>query len=324
MTALRDGVQSVSGVMSGVISQPPQTVRTVPLGFEPLDSLLEGGVRRGDLMVLGGVPGVGKTIVALQWARNIAASGSNAVFACYEHDEEVLFGRLMMLEVGGLVEPGTSDRMVRRAMSDVQAGRLAFTDALRALPVLNEARRRISTYSDRLFVTRASGTHTGLRELDTMVAGLPQAPAALFVDYLQKVAVHEHRDDRVATVTEGLKDIAMARNVSVIAVAATDRRGLSTRRARTHHLRGSASVAYEADTVVMMNEKFSAVSKRHSAYDPARAETFKRQVVFSLEKNRAGLPAADVEFTKDFSHFRFDPRGGFVKERLVDDWLIAE
>ena len=55
-----------------------------------------------------------------------------------------------------------------------------------------------------------------------------------------------------------------------------------------------------------------------------RAETFKRKIVMSVEKNRGGPAAMDLEFTKDFGSYRFDPDGTFVTERLVDEILVEE
>jgi predicted ATP-dependent serine protease len=56
-------------------------VRTISTGFPILDGVLGGGLHAGELLLLGGAPGVGKTIMALQFARNVARSGGNAVFA---------------------------------------------------------------------------------------------------------------------------------------------------------------------------------------------------------------------------------------------------
>jgi len=46
------------------------------------------------LILLGGSQGVGKTTMAFQMARNIAASGeANCLYICYEHDEEAMAQR---------------------------------------------------------------------------------------------------------------------------------------------------------------------------------------------------------------------------------------
>ena len=45
-------------------------LRPIPTGFKPLDDVLNGGMRQGELLMIGGGFGVGKTIWALQVARN--------------------------------------------------------------------------------------------------------------------------------------------------------------------------------------------------------------------------------------------------------------
>src|SRR5436305_1177516 len=44
----------------------------LPTGFDPLDGFIGGGLRKTELVLLGGAQGIGKTIATLQIARNIA------------------------------------------------------------------------------------------------------------------------------------------------------------------------------------------------------------------------------------------------------------
>jgi hypothetical protein len=99
---------------------------------------------------------------------------------------------------------------------------------------------------------------------------------------------------------------------------------LSARRLRLLHLRGAAGLAYEADIVLMMNEKALAVSKAHSAFDTLRAQEFEGQIVLSVDKNRGGPAPIDMEFKKDLAHYRFEPEGAIVQDRLVDTLLNPE
>ena len=99
---------------------------------------------------------------------------------------------------------------------------------------------------------------------------------------------------------------------------------MEARRIRLHHLRGSSAVAFEADVVLMLNEKTKAVSRIHLAYDALGAKRFRDWIVVSVEKNRGGPNLIDLEFRKDFSHFRFDPDGGLVTEKLADERLDDE
>src|SRR5215212_8829324 len=53
---------------------------TIPAGFPGLDKLLGGGLRRGDLIVLGGDVGSGKSALALAIALRVAGARRSAVF----------------------------------------------------------------------------------------------------------------------------------------------------------------------------------------------------------------------------------------------------
>ena len=52
-----------------------ENYRPAPLGFPQLDECLGGGLRAGDLCLVGGMQNVGKTIFVLQVARNLAIAG---------------------------------------------------------------------------------------------------------------------------------------------------------------------------------------------------------------------------------------------------------
>ena len=58
------------------------------------------------------------------------------------------------------------------------------------------------------------------------------------------------------------------------------------------------------------------MSRSHLAFDTTRHEDFRQHTIFSVEKNRSGQANVDLEFKKDFTHFRFKPNGRFVSERL--------
>ena len=74
-------------------------------------------------------------------------------------------------------------------------------------------------------------------------------------------------------------------------------------------MRGSALLAHEADLAIAMNEKSTALSKSHLAYDPHLLEASMNQIVFSIEKNREGPANVHLEFNKQFADYRFDPAG---------------
>ncbi len=318
------GPRSVAEVLAGLDGGDPGPV---PSGFEPLDTALEGGFRTRELIIFGGPPGIGKTSVALQWARHAAAAGRAVVYACYEHDEATLLGRLLAQEVGELgIGDAPASQQTRSTVRAVTRGEAQLEEELSGDLLLRSAYERLDDYAHRLWLVRASGVDTGLTELRAMAEDFGKG-AVLFVDYLQKIPSDVDtvtEGQRVAHLVEGLKELALDRDIAVIAVVVGDDSALSARRLRLQHLRGAAALAYEADIVLMLNEKALAVSKSHSAFDSVRAQEFNSQVVLSVDKNRGGPAPIDMEFTKDLAHFRLVPQGAIVEDRLVDTLLYPE
>lgn len=298
-------------------------------GFHPLDEALGGGLHPHDLTLVGGKPGVGKTILGLQWARNMVLDGATAVFACYEHSPQHLLARLLLMELGSLtkVEGLHQSEELRTAVLEFARGQRGLHDLHDERGLLQVAVDCVDAYADRLWLLPASTGHTDLAELTRIVEEQDGPRSVLFVDYLQKVAMSpkpELESEKVRRVAEGLKDMALTRGCAVVAITASTDDGLTAHRQRLHHLRGGAALAYEADLVITLNDKVDAISKIHLAYDGVRAESHRHQVVFSVEKNRWGNAGLDMEFRKDFLHARFDSSGHWVSERLVDERMMAE
>jgi replicative DNA helicase len=297
-------------------------------GFEPLDDVLGGGIRAQDLVLLGGRPGIGKTVASLQWARWMAMQGHTSIYVCYEHSPHSLLGRLLALELGSLARPDEVVELTRlRTIAQEVALGASPAEALTSDPLGEEAYHRLQQYGPRLRLVQGSGLRTGVTELAGIVSKHREGSTALFVDYLQKIPVSielEHDEERTTYLAEQLKELAMVAEVPVVALAAADKAGIDSRRLRLNHLRGSTALGHECDIAILLNEKAVSVSKSHLAFDPVRAEQFKRWVVFSVEKNREGAPDMNLEFRKDLANYRFDPAGGFVAEALVDRVLFED
>jgi replicative DNA helicase len=303
-------------------------VRWVPTGFGVLDEVLGGGLKSGELITLGGPPGVGKTIVALQWARNIAKAGNRAVFVCYEHDPATLLIRLLALEAGEVSGNERLATAVAAALARGDAERRGLAEVLAEVDGGSEALDRLQAYADDLVLVRGYGRHTSLAVLRELVQPhlSTSHQTVLFIDYLQKIPERReaaNETERVTRTVESVKDVALDLHLPVVLISAIDAEGMRASRIRLHHLRGASAIAFESDIVVMINDKKDAVSKVHLTYDPIRARTFQDWAVFSIEKNRGGASQFDLEFEKDFAHFRFSPDGGIVSEQLVNE-RVAE
>ncbi|MFM7616412.1 MAG: DnaB-like helicase C-terminal domain-containing protein [Actinomycetes bacterium] len=314
----------LEGVDAGSLGAPDVAI---PTGFTPLDQVLMGGVRTGQLTLVGGRPGIGKTILVLQWARRFALAGVPTAVVCYEHPPREVTERLLAIEVrmsardDEQVLIDAARDLVRRV---ILAGEPIGTAAEH--PLADEAIRRATHWGANLRIAGGSGRATDLEAIERIAEEIGSG-GVVIVDYLQKVPLtgdHTTDDERSLAAAEGLKDIALRHNVAVVATAAGDHAGIEARRLRLGDLRGSAALAHECDVAITLNEKARAVSKVALAYNTARSDQFQRQVVMSIEKNRSGPADMHLEFRKDFSSYRFDPDGSFLGEKLVDDVLYEQ
>ena len=308
--------------------------RALATGFSPLDEVLNGGIRHGELVIVGGRFGVGKTILGLQMARNVIYHDpdAQAIVVCYEHDQTHLMMRLLCLESA---EQGTGDdALTLRRLNDMALGP---KNGRGMISMLRDDSRYASTmetidrYADRLTLVKASGDTSTLEQVRQWVQEVVMAsPGSLLVvvDYLQKIPVHiaSLRPETEATthLAHGLKEMAMSLGVHVLAIAASDRPGLRMLRMRMADLRGSSALQYEADVGMILHNKHQIVSREHLVYNLARAESMRNWVVMTVEKNRAGRNTVDMEYTMDAAHFRIIPSGGFVRERLVDEKVTLD
>jgi RecA/RadA recombinase len=132
--------------------------RRAPTGMDPLDRILGGGIRAGDLVLLGGRPGVGKTVVGLQWARAVARSGGTAMIASYEHDEVTLLGRMVAMEIG-MLELGPVDSQVEALVTAALNGDWGPGTEAGRHPLVRAAVAQIETYADNLQAEASQGSH---------------------------------------------------------------------------------------------------------------------------------------------------------------------
>lgn len=174
----------------------------VPTGFPSLDALLAGGPRRGDLVVLCGDLGAGKSALALGMALRGAEAGRDVAF--------------FSGEVG-------SDRLMERAI------------AMRARVRVDELRRGSLTEVQRAQVGTAA---LALRDRAPLLSFVPPNGFAglsdLLIDHLgidlvivdpiqALVTGKAPRDEELATITRELKGLAVRRHCLVVAVSHVER-----------------------------------------------------------------------------------------------------
>jgi replicative DNA helicase len=304
-----------------------------PSGFVALDKGLTGGFRSGELVLLAGPQGLGKTTFALQVMRNLIASGRTAVYFSFQHDNHTVLERLIAMEAAEIAGPTAVPlHRVRQAFEAKHGVERSLQARLLGTEGGVEAVQALESYATRLHLHRSNGSDTDVdvmrRVIETIREDTGELPFVV-VDYLQKVHVPSRsgmtEDDQVTLVVEALKDLAMELSTPVLAIVAADKSGLAAgKRMRVQDLRGSSALAHEPDVVLILNDKYDVVARHHLIYDVANADRFRGWVIMSIEKNRTGVDTVDLEFRKRFSQGRFEPGGGYVAEQLIDERIFVD
>jgi replicative DNA helicase len=335
----RTALDVLNDVRGKVASGELADYEPIPLGFTPLDRMLGGGIRPGELLLIGGAQGTGKTTMALQMARNVAASGQAYVlYVNFEHDDADMLNRLIAMESALPHLPNTKPSTGAIKITDVRSEVVRSWAAggeepadLAKNPRLKGAIDRIGRYGANLYLLRGSQSSSSVENIRDLIklhrTQSGERRMLLIIDYMQKVPQFPEpptESEKVTYVVNGLKDIALSEKIPTIAVVAADKEGLKAARLRNHHLRGSSAINYEADIILIMNEKYQIVAKVNIEFNPYQAQRFRDWIVVSIEKNRSGADNVDTEFQKHFDFSCFDATGRPVQEKLIEERLYND
>jgi len=336
--APRSALDVLTNLNERIASGEVDEFMPIATGFVPLDKTIGGGLRPGELMLIGGAQGQGKTTMALQMARNMAASGQASVlYVCFEHEEEYLMQRLIAMESALAHLPQKSGAVkIQDVKKEVLGSYTAAAETgqrakLGSNPRLRPSLERIARYGSNLYLMRGTATASTIENMRDLIAQHRGADderrLVVFVDYLQKVPVIPEPADeaeKVTRIVSGLKDIALAMGVPVVAIVAADREGLKAKRLRNHHLRGSSAINYESDIILILNDKYHIVAKVNIEFNPYQAQRYRDWIVASIEKNRGGQDNVDLEYEKLFEYSCFDPTGRVTAEKLIEERLYND
>lgn len=262
----------------------------IPTGIDALDELLDGGLQRGSLTIIGARPGHGKTALALAISASIAAAHAAAIVSL-EMPTAELFDRLLAAHgresIGRLRRPdrGLDWSRLTAAMAALQGRRLHVID--RAGLNIRQVRS----------LARALKRRHGLD--------------VLTLDYVGLMPGSDHRQPRVyqmAEISGGLKALAKELDIAVVALAQVNR-GVADRADQTpmlSDLRDSGSLEQDADIVALLH--------RPEAAKPDVRDDFSGYALLRIAKNRQG-PTGDVHLHFDGPRSTFSPWVGPVPTR---------
>lgn len=218
------------------------SLRGVPTGFRALDNKLAGW-QRSDLIILAARPSVGKTTLALDFARHAALQGAKVGIFSLEMSKDQLVDRLLAaharvdlwrLRTGKLEQGGQFDDFERigHAMGELSQAPIYIDDHASA---------------------NVMGMRTMARRLEAEY-GLD----LLIIDYLQLMESSRYTDNRVQEVSDisrNLKKLAIELNVPILALSQLSRavEMRTDQRPKLSDLRESGSIEQDADVVMFLH-----------------------------------------------------------------------
>ena len=222
-------------------------LRGIPTGFKKLDNLL-AGFQKSDLIILAARPAVGKTSLALDFARHTAIRSKAKVgIFSLEMSKEQLVDRLLCAEADvDLWKMRTGNLSDRPDSSD-------FPRIGNAMGKLSEAK---------IFIDDTAGQN--VLQIRTKARRLKAEHGLdmIIIDYLQLMNSTSKRgsDNRVQEVAEmsrGLKLLARELDIPVLCLSQLSRAVEQTKPAipKLSHLRDSGSIEQDADVVMFIYRK---------------------------------------------------------------------
>ncbi|MEU8708680.1 replicative DNA helicase [Streptomyces sp. NPDC048430] len=249
-------------------------------GFADLDSLTSG-LQPGQMIVVAGRPGMGKTTFAMDMARACAIKQNvPAAFISLEMGIDELNMRLLSAEA-------------KVALHHLRSGQTTdddWTRMARVLPRITEAPLYINESATTLGAIQAK-----VRRLKSRVPDL----GLVVIDYLQLVTVGgrvESREREVSDISRSIKLLAKELQVPIVALAQLNRgpEMRADKRPNKSDLRESGSLEQDADIVALLY--------RDDAYEPQSSRA--GEVDLIIDKHRNG-PTCTITIANQLHYSRF-------------------
>jgi replicative DNA helicase len=220
-------------------------------GLRDLDRVLDGGFMPGDLVVMAGRPGMGKTLVASSMSRQAARGDMAGGFYSMEMPDEQAMARLLADQSFG------RSSQQRIASGHILKGRLSETDVNTVI----DAARLLSDlplYIDDTSTLSVGEVAARTRSLVERAQREGRRLGFIVIDYLKYLkASSQYRGQRhyeIGEICAGLKSLAKELNIVVVLLAQLNREveKRDDKRPQLSDLRESGDIEADADTVLFL------------------------------------------------------------------------
>jgi replicative DNA helicase len=242
-----------------------------------------GGFAKQNLIVIGARPGMGKTALSWQIARDVSISGDNVAFFSLEMSEIDLWMRAACPEAGVL-------------WRDVLNNHITPEQKRKLISVSEELRDLLG---ERLTVDDRTQTSGSIWQYVST-----HRPGLVIVDHLRllqdRIEKGSNENKRLGVITMNMKNMAKAFNCAVLCLAQLNRQveGQQDKRPTLKDLRDSGEIEENADVVLFIHSP--------DFYQEDKVKNNIRGVQLWAEKNRNGQRMIKINLAYDMFHQRFE------------------
>ena len=306
-----------------------QTPAFAPIktGMPDFDTMLSGGFRPQELVILGGAPAIGKTAFTQQLFEGIAAQGISVLYFNLEMSRQQLFSRSvsrLASKNGVLVTPAEvtdSGQWTEEQGKAIEAACRLYAKDVAPYIAYNPMTGRAADLSSILGAMTAAAEQAK-RE--------GKAPPAVVIDYLQLIEGEAKQEPAEITkrAVKALKDYAIRYNTFVFAIMANNRESNKTGQAAMDSGRDSSALEYSADTLLQLTYRACVVPEEREIYDERTGKyktklttltpaailemedeyermRLKSDIILRVVKKRNGEPGRSMRFRFDGASSRF-------------------
>lgn len=256
-----------------------------------------GGLFGGDLYILGGRPGMGKSALGLTIARNVARAGRGVLFVSLEMPRDQLGLRL-----ASMIGYSSSTPV---PYSDARKGLFTAWQWQR-FEEANKSAARLPLLIDDKPGRSLAAIKIGLKRAVDKWAQEGIEPGLLVIDYLGLVAVADryrgNKTYEIGEISKGLKELAKEFRIPVLALAQLNRavEQRESKHPQLSDLRESGDIEQDADAVFFCYRAFY-YEKQKEHPDPTVLADLERQGQLIIAKQRNG-PTRTLDLFFDAPH----------------------
>jgi len=243
------------------IKETKKNLEFLPTGFKKLDTELDGGFMKKELVVIGAPTGKGKSYVAGHIFKNIAMQGFKSAYFSLEISVEMVVSRLLSEATG--IKPtriiaGELDQKESESLDSAEIELITFDEFM--------------YYYDDLYVLAELEKEIKANEYDFVV-----------VDFIQNVIAKGDEYERLSYIALTLQKLAKEANCTILILSQLSNMVSREKNSSVVEYRGSGSIATVCDLGFFI--------------EPDLNELFNsNKFVLKLRKNRRGVSGVAFDF----------------------------